>query len=172
MALGFPHPLTVGLDFLLPSKVFGFSLIGGSYKREEGDTNTDAEIRNMEIQARYHPGGEAFFLGLAVGSHVVTVTRTESILTIPVRGEAEVQTTYLTPQLGWVKTWDSGLSVGFQLGWLIPGNPTTSFESDAPWLIMLTPDYADLEREVKEQGDDLGGRSLPFLTLLRVGWMF
>lgn len=170
-ALGFPHPTTAGLDYLSPSRQWGVSAIGGAFKQEIQD-KVNADIQSLELQARYHPWSSAFYIGLGAGNHTVKADKTENVQGTMVRAEAEVKASYVTPQIGWIAMWDSGFTLGFQLGALIPSSTNTSFTSNAPTALQTTTDYLNLKKDVEDNGDKFGKMTVPYVSLLRVGWMF
>jgi hypothetical protein len=171
VAAGLPHPLTAGLDYLSPSRTWGASLITGSFSATVSDTKVG--ISNMELQLRYHPWSSAFYVGLGGGNHTVKAERTETISGFgAVNAEAEVKAAYVSPQIGWLAMWDSGFTLGFQIGAVIPSGTTTEFTTDAPALAQATTEYQQLEADVKDEGDKYGKMTLPYLTLLRIGWLF
>lgn len=130
------------------------------------------KISNLELQLRYHPNATAFFWGLAAGNHIVTVTKTQTISGQSVSGEAKINAGYVTPELGWIATWNSGFTLGFELGWLVPTSNTTDFSSNAPAMVQSTPEYIKLKKDVEDQGDQLGKSGVPYVTVLRLGWVF
>lgn len=170
-ALGFPHVTTVGLDLVTASRTWGFALIGGAFNAD-GPESTKIDMKNTEVQARYHPWASAFYVGLGYGNHQVKIEKTENIQGFDAKAEANVKANYFKPQLGWIWQYDAGLSVGFELGYLAPSGNTTDFSSNAPGAITGTQEYLNLEKDVKDNGDKFGKMGLPFVTLLRLGWMF
>jgi hypothetical protein len=170
-ALGFPHVLTAGLDLVTPGRTWGFALIAGAFTAS-GPESTNVGMTNTELQLRYHPWSSAFFVGLGAGNHQVKVDKVETILGSSVKAEATVKASYLKPQFGWIWQYDSGLSIGMEFGYLSPSGSTTDFTSNAPAPAQATQEYADLEKDVKDNGDKFGKMGLPFVSLLRLGWMF
>lgn len=132
----------------------------------------DVDISNVELQFRYHPWMTSFFMGLATGNHVVKVSKSQVFMGQTVNGEAKINAGYVTPQFGWIKTWDSGFTLGLELGWLVPTSNSTDFTSNAPASVQSTSDYQQFESDVKDQGDQLGKSGVPYVTVVRLGWVF
>jgi hypothetical protein len=170
-ALGFPHVLTAGLDLVTPGRAWGFALIAGAFTAS-GPESTNVGMTNTELQLRYHPWASAFYVGLGAGSHQVKIDKTETIQGNSVKAEATVKASYLKPQFGWIWQYDSGFSIGMEFGYLSPSGSTTDFTSNAPAPAQATPEYANLEKDVKDNGDKFGKMGLPFVSLIRLGWMF
>src|SRR5690606_1633764 len=103
---------------------FGFSFSGGRFKREL-DKETELEIFNWDLRARWFPFQGSFFLGAAYGNQgIVAKTKTdldykagEVALKVPTTLRLEIDTNYLTPHLGWFATWNTGFTMGFELGY-------------------------------------------------------
>lgn len=169
-ALGLPHPMTFGMDYLTAGKMFSFSVIGGGFSREIEEVTVG--IRNLEFQFRYHPFSGSFYAGAGLGSHQITAKKKETITAIEVEAEVTVKASYVTPQIGWLWVWDSGLQMGFHFGYLSPRSVTTDLKTNADSTIQATTEYKKLEKDVKEQGNDIGDTALPVVSLLHIGWMF
>ena len=171
IAAGIPHPETGGIDYLSASKKFGFSILGGQY-HQKVQSDTEVSIRNAELQFHYHPWATAFYLGLGAGSHVIKGDKTVDISGITAKASVEVNATYLTPQFGWIANWDNGFTLGFQVGWLAPTGSTTDVSSDATDAEQATPEYQSAAKDIKDKASKIGDTGLPYVTLLRLGWLF
>lgn len=169
-AAGFPNPAQVGLDFLSANETFGFSIRGGNIQR--GVSGVDANLKNLEAQFRYHPWSSAFYYGVAVGHRSAQVEKTDWVSNQRVKATVEATSEYLTPQVGWVWMFNNGLNLGFELGYLLPLNPKTSFATDADASMTSQNSYKNLEKTVADQGDYLAKLALPHFTLIRLGWSY
>lgn len=169
-ALGLPHPMTFGMDYITAGKMFSFSAIGGGFSREIEEVTVG--IRNLEFQFRYHPFSGSFYAGAGLGSHQITAKKKETITAVEVEAEVTVKASYVTPQIGWLWVWDSGLQMGFHFGYLSPRSVTTDLKTNADSTIQATNEYKNLEKDVKKQGNDIGDTALPVVSLLHIGWMF
>ena len=175
--VGLPHPLTYGLDYLHSSGYFSAGVSMGSYSMKTDDV--ELSLGNTDLALRYHPFAGAFYIGVMVGKQSITAKKTETItdsgsgITATVNAEAKVESNTMTPHLGWM--WgvaDGGLFVGFDLGLQSPSGVSTTFTTDAPSPLTSKQEYRDLEDEVKKKGDDIGNTSLPYVGLLRIGYLF
>ena len=171
VAAGFPHPATAGLDYLSASKKLGFSLIGGQFQ-EKPKSDVELSISSIELQFQYHPWATPFYVGLGAGNHVLKADKTVDVSGTTAKASVEVNASYLTPQIGWIKTWDSGFTLGFKAGWLIPSGSTSDVSSDAPASVQATAEYQSAAKDIKDQADKYGSSSLPYVTLLQLGWLF
>jgi hypothetical protein len=183
--VGFPNPLTYGLEALFARTVsLGFS--GGHYTIDEID-KAELKIKGWDLHARWHPWMGSFFIGASYGrmelDGVYEDTYTARISgferKVKARVNASIKTNYIAPRLGWFAVWDSGLCVGFDIGAQIPLGPDTKVVATAPGAtpaeeaqIKATSDYKDLQDQADETVKVLGKRTLPIATLFRVGWLF
>lgn len=170
-AVGLPHPLSVGFNYVHPSKIFSVEANAGSFGLTQD--GVDAKMSNMELGLRWHPFMGAFYLGANLGQRTISAQKTEDVSGTSVTGKAEVKSSYLAPHVGWM--WGmggSGFFVSMDIGVVSPSGVTTSFTSDVPAILQNDPDYIKLEKEVNDEGDKLGNTTLPMLTLLKIGYLF
>lgn len=140
----------------------------------------DISTQNYEGRLRYHPFSSGFFIGLSGGYHTVTGQTTRSIsissVTISATANAEIKGMYVVPHMGWFHVAQNGFTIGFELGGYIPLSSQTavSISSSNPLVnaATATTDYQKLQADAEKVGNQIGGLSLPFLTLLRLGWSF
>ncbi|MBC7659103.1 MAG: hypothetical protein H7249_05280 [Chitinophagaceae bacterium] len=183
--LGFPHPLTYGIDAMAADIVsFGFST--GKYSVTQISKAT-IDIKSWDVHARVHPFMGSFFLGLAYGNQDVkgkfedneTLTLSGFPATVPVRVDAAIKSAYITPHLGWLAIYESGFTMGLEIGAQIPLSPKTSVEGTVPGAtpsevaqIEGNSDYKDLKKKADDTLKILGKRTVPYVTLLKLGWLF
>lgn len=174
-ALGLPHPITYGVDYVHSSGYFSAGFSVGSYSAKSEDV--DVSLANSDLALRWHPFAGAFYLGVMVGKQTITAKKAETvtngIITETVNAEIKVESNTMTPHLGWM--WgvsDGGLFVSFDLGMQNPSGVTTTFTTDAPPTVTGSQDYRDLEDDVKKKGNDIGNTSLPYIGLLKIGYLF
>lgn len=168
-ALGFPHPISYGLNYVHPNKLLSAEVSTGSYSMTVDSVR--AKIQNTEGALRYHPFAGSFFLGALFGTQRITGDKTDS--TYGFTGSAEVKSNYLTPHLGWI--WGqagSGVFASFAIGYQSPSNVTTAFSSDASAAQQLTTEYQDLQTKVRDNAEKLGKMGLPYLGLFKIGYLF
>lgn len=108
-----------------------------------------------------------------MGNQTIYAQQTQTISSIPVTLKVDIKSTYTIPHIGWM--WgvkDGGFFYSMELGMQSPSGVKTTLTTDADPLIKATQDYQDLEKEVTDTGDKIGKVGLPFLTLVKMGWLF
>lgn len=167
-----PHPLNYGLNYVHSSGLFSAEFSMGTYKQKIQDV--DAKLENMEIGLRWHPWKGSFFLGMLLGQHTVTATKTESVTGVgSVTGTAKVKADYLTPHIGWMWGMEGGgFFGGFEIGYQSPMNAKVEYNDNAPAGATLIPDYNKFRKDVQDEGEKYGKLGLPYLALLKIGWLF
>lgn len=184
LALGVPHPLTVGVD-LVYADLLSFSVAGGRINTKVEDV--EVEIRNWDVALRWFPFQGSFFLGAAYGNQGVVAKASQDVeidfngipLTVPTTFRLEVESKYLTPHLGWFARWDSGFTMGFELGLQMPSSSTSELQTafanlsqQAESVIRESEDYQKTKDDVEDAGRLIGQKALPYITLLKLGWLF
>lgn len=183
-AVGVPHPMNYGLDALY-DRTWGFAFGTGKITLPMG--KVEAQMANWDLRVRWHPGQGSFFWGLAYGQQKILVEAQEDLkfkaqgldLKVPTTLQLEVENSYVTPHMGWFAMWDSGFTLGFEFGVQVPMSSkaelNVGFENVTPSqedAIKKEKKYTDLETKVEDAGKLLGKTALPYLTLIRLGWMF
>ncbi len=171
-SLGVPHPLNYGLNYIHSSGLFSAEFSMGSFKHKIQDV--DAKLENMEIGLRWHPWRGSFFVGMLLGQHTVTATKTETVTGIgSVTGTAKVKADYLTPHVGWMWGMEGGgFFGGFEIGYQSPMNAKVEYNDNAPAGATLFSEYNEFRKDVQDQGEKYGKMGLPYLALLKIGWLF
>lgn len=174
-AVGLPHPITYGLDYVHSSGYFSAGASVGSYSMKSDDV--EISLANTDLALRYHPFAGAFYLGVMIGNQTITAKKAETItnggFTQTVNAEVKVEANTMTPHLGWM--WgvsDGGLFVSFDLGMQNPSGVKTTLTTDVDPTIASTQEYKDLEADVQKKGNDIGNTSLPYIGLLKIGYLF
>lgn len=174
-SLGLPHPMNYGLNYVMPNRMFSFEFSTGSF----GLTASDVEVKmtNMEVGARWHPFTGSFFIGALFGNQKITGKKTETVtngvITQKVNAEVELKSNYLTPHLGWM--WgggSTGFFMMFEMGLQNPSGVKSTFSSDIDPALASQPEYINLKKDVEDEGDKIGKTSLPYIALLKLGWLF
>ena len=181
-ALTLPHMLNFAVESLI-LKSFSVSLNYGNVTRSLN--NIDIALRHQDLRFRWFPYQSSFFLGLALGQHQLTgeldrnVKETTTSQAISAHGKMVATANYVAPHVGWFSVWDSGFIVGFDLGYLIPASPKSTFTSsfkNAPAgteaTLMETDDYKKMKKDLEDSAKTQASKRLPFASLLRLGWMF
>ena len=183
--IGFPHPITYGVEGLFAQVVsFGFST--GSYDVTQID-KANVKIKSWDIFARWHPLAGNFFIGGAYGHQDmkgrfeddVFLTLNGFPTTVPARVDAEIKSNYISPRFGWMGVYPSGLTFGFEIGVQVPMSPDTKVDATIPGTsgaeeaaVKATADFKDLKKQADDAVNIFGKKTIPFLTLLKVGWLF
>jgi hypothetical protein len=185
LQVGFPHPMNYGLDVQL-CKCFSFGFSTGKFELTGGD-DVKIQIANWDLRGRWHPFQGSFFVGAAYGSQNVVAKaskdvkfKTNGIETeVPATVQLELKNNYLTPHLGWFAVWDVGFTMGFEIGAQVPMSSKTNlevgFDNVSPSqeaAVKDTDEYKKLEDSVEKAGDMMGKTTIPYITLLRLGWLF
>jgi hypothetical protein len=183
-AAGLPHPMNYGLDALY-DRTWGFAFGTGKLTLPMG--KVEAQLANWDVRARWHPGKGSFFWGLAYGQQTILVEAEQDLkfkqseldIVVPATLQMTVESTYVTPHFGWFAMWDSGFTLGFELGAQIPMSSESDLEVGLQNVspsqeaeIKKRDEYTKLEKTVEDAGKLLGDTVLPYLTLIRLGWMF
>lgn len=184
VALGFPHPLTGGLDIVY-ADLFSVSATAGRAGAKVEDT--EIEIRNWDATFRFFPFQGSFFIGAAYGNQGIVgklktdieTTSSGVTLKVPTTLRLEVESNYLTPQLGWFARWDSGLTLGFDFGYQMPSGAKselqTAFENVSAAnekAVLDSEDYKDNKKDVEDAAEAFGKKSIPYISFFRIGWLF
>jgi len=184
VALGLPHPLTGGVD-LVYGDLISLSVTGGNFGVAVEET--ELEIRNWDAALRWYPFQGSFFLGAAYGSQGIVgklktdveVTTGGVTLKVPTTIRLEVESSYMTPQIGWFARWDSGLTLGFDFGYQLPSGVTTdlqtSFENVSAASEQAVRDSADYKKnkdDIEKAAEAFGKEAIPYITFFRIGWLF
>ena len=92
--------------------------------------------------------------------------------------EINLKSGYWTPTLGWI--WgagNSGITFGLDFGYLMPISPNsttkvTMADATAEAALKASSDYQKQEADLNKLAKWLGKKSIPFITLARVGYLF
>ncbi len=183
--IGVPHPLTYGVEAMVADVVsLGFST--GKYHVKLNSKGA-LDITSWDAFARWHPFAGSFFLGVAYGHQDlsgtykddVTITSGAASATMPAEVDVDVKGSYFSPRLGWFAVYNSGLVLGFELGAQIPVSPSVKVEEVVTGIspaqqaaIEGTQDYKDLHKKADDAARIIGKKTLPYVSLLKIGWMF
>ncbi len=184
-SVGFPFLLNYGVDAVW-NRTYGVGFSGGRFQRDIDD-KTEIEIFNWDVRARWFPWQGSFFIGAAYGNQGIVGKATKDLTTttgdvelkIPTTVRLEIDNTYLTPHLGWFAVWDSGFTLGFELGAQIPmsskADLQSAFENVAASTedtLKDTDDYKKTKTDVEKAAESFGKKTVPYINLLRIGWLF
>lgn len=178
-----PHIANVSIEVLW-ADTFSGGISFGRFKSEMSDI--EFEIRNWDLRGRWHPFGGSFFLGAAYGSQGLVAKFEDNLettmsgleLEVPTTLRLGVDTNYLTPHLGWFAVWDSGFTMGFEIGYQmalssdselqVAFKDTSTAQEDA---LKISDEYKKNKKDVEDLAESLGKTGVPYITLLRLGWL-
>ena len=170
-SVGLPHPLNVGREYLHSSKLCSVGVSTGSFSHTQEGAKLG--IGSSDVALRWHPFRGSFYLGALLGEQKITGEKTEVISSQSITAEVEVKSSYSTPVLGWM--WGSGnggFYASMEFGYQTPSGVKSKLVTNADSIVRATPEYAELEKDVKDAANDIGNMSLPHVVLLKLGWLF
>jgi len=140
----------------------------------------EQKYQEYDVYGHIYPFGGSFFLGAGVGYAQIDGTLfnrfTVANQSIDVTSDATVRTLVLTPQIGFLKIFDVGFAVGFDLGGQIPIAPSeVHFNTVAAG---IPPELADMikkeyinpnDEKVRHTLETLGRTPLPTFNF-KIGW--
>jgi len=138
------------------------------------------KYREYDVYGHIYPFGGSFFLGAGVGYAQIDGTLYNrfrvSGYTVDVTSDASVRTLVLTPQIGFLKIFEAGFAIGFDLGAQIPIAPsevefnTVSVGIPPELAATIQRDYINPNDEkVRHTLDTLGRTPLPTFSF-KIGW--
>lgn len=159
--VGFPRPLAVE-GMVKIEKIVGLGL---EYSVLPNIRLADVEVNSWALAGDLNifPFRGGFFIGAKGGrQHVATATTIDAGSYGSASGSMTVDTWFVNPRIGYLKTWNSGFTLGIDAGVQIP--ISSSVEATAS-------DGLDVPSEVQDFGKKLGQTVLPTIDLLRLGFM-
>jgi hypothetical protein len=170
VGVSFPRPLSVeGLV-----KLEQLAALGLDYSALPQIGVSGVQLTSWAVagSARVFPFRGPFFLGLRVGRQHVTADASVAAYGYTVPVGLNVDTTFLDPQLGFMWTWNPGLTLGVGAGVQIPvsSQASSSLQSPVPSAAQaaVSPAQQTLENVAKAAGQT----ALPAVDLIRVGFLF
>ena len=182
--------ILLGIGFLRPSgeiavKITDYVAVGGQYSMlpEFDIPGFDAKVGTSAIQGtlRVFPFGGAFYVGAAGGLQTLKVSKLDD----DTKAEVDFSSPVVTPQVGWLWTWDSGFTIGLSLGAQIPFGKDPEVKSyyngieipeDGPAPAGVPQEKADSANKtrgkVKDVAKLIGKTPLPQIDLLKIGFFF
>jgi len=192
VGVGLPGVLTFG-GILKLTRFFGAGINVGIIPTAQISFYGDATLAYQEYDVYGHifPFGGGFFLGAGVGYMHAQGSLAEtwdlSAFQIPpgllppgymlpasleYTSGGSVRAMVLTPQIGYLHTFGSGFSVGFDIGAQIPIAPSEiSVESSVkPQELAQLPEFQQTEQAVRDTLEKVGATPLPTINF-RIGWL-
>lgn len=186
--LGVPHPINLGFDARI-SETCGGGATGGkfSYTLKTNNTPVNLGSTNIEGRIRYFLWKKSFFIGSSLGWQSLTAEATKDIsvtvgpttTAVPTTVKVTVNSLFVTPHIGWFIVYDSGFTLGFEVGAQFPISPASSLDvsTSSQYALLLdlakqTDTYRTLDSDINDAAKKVGKLILPFVTILRIGWTF
>lgn len=182
-----PKPI-FGTVELKASPQFSFALgLGGlTYNFPEDFSNKyplKLKIGNFggDVRARWHPFSGALFFGVATGVQTIFGSGIGADDIGGKRVDLELggnfSSFYMTPHLGWMWGFSKGLFAGIELGVQVPLATWSEFSFSTPDAQMASQIkeskiYSDLKKQVDDINQKYGSMPLPYLTVLKIGYLF
>ena len=164
--VGFPRPLAIE-GFVKIEKLVG---VGVEYSvlPTLDISGVETSFYAVAADARVFPFKNAFFVGLRAGRQHLGGNSNMTISGLGVvRESASVDTTFINPRLGFLWTWEPGITLGIDAGVQIPvsSSSTSSIPQSA------IPASVTVDDDIMRVTNTLGKNVLPTVDLLRLGFL-
>ena len=159
--IGFPRPLAIELV----TKVERTFALGLEYSALPTITISSVDTRAWALcaDARLFPLRGPFFVGLRAGYQHVDASGSFAVSGVGTVSESlAVNTTFVNPRLGFLFTFEPGVTIGIDAGVQIPLATTTS---------NTLPAGSRERSEVSRVATSYGNKWLPTVDLLRIGFL-
>lgn len=169
VGVGFPRPLALEA-FGKVERLIGLGL---EYSFLPTITVLGADVRFKAAAAdlRVFPFRGAFFIGARVGRQWLDASRSISVARYGSFTETmEAATWFVNPRIGFLHTFDSGVTVGIDAGVQLPIQPTYERAGPATELGLGNPN--NINQTLASVAGALGNNVTPTIDLLRLGFLF
>jgi hypothetical protein len=168
------------VDYVPPMNNFSFSLDFGGFSHSQTDVKLG--LSHVDAVARYHLFGGSFFLGLRVGQQKIKAEATETKVyngfNLSPKATLDVKTNYMTPHIGWQAN-SGGFFISTDFGAQVPSGSSTDLTVDYGGanaatiaVIDADADFIKAKQDAIDAGDKIGKTTLPFWTMIRIGYYF
>lgn len=173
--VSFPRPVNVELT-AKPNDWFAVG-VGFSMIPKIKVSNGAGEMSAFNAVGRIFPFGGSFYVGAAAGRQSLSLEAEDTVQGQRVTATAEHGTLFLTPQVGWLFVWDSGFTLGINVGaqLSLSSTPKVRVRNDSGIEVDPTevgPDAEDMRENVQTAGKYLARYPLPTFDLLKLGFLF
>ncbi len=161
--VGFPRPLSIE-GMVKIENVVG---LGVEYSLLPSLTISGVEtsFHALAADVRLFPFKDAFFIGLRAGRQHLGGEGTVTVANYGSVHEAvSVDTTFINPRLGFLWTWDPGVTLGVDVGVQIPLSASSSNS-----LPTNLPVGTDVSSRITSVTNSLGKNTLPTVDLFKIG---
>jgi hypothetical protein len=154
-----------GLGYSAVPGFVGDALLSAVGAKKGSTTANLDDFSAVELDLRYFPFSGAFFVGASGGRQHVQGTVTEStVLAGRQTASLEVTSWFATPRLGWLGRFDSGFTIGFDVGVQLA-------LASSKTVVMPSQASQSQKDSVNNLVDAASKIPLPAVNL-RVGWLF
>ena len=164
--VGFPRPLAIE-GFVKIENLVG---VGVEYSvlPTLDISGVETSFYAVAADARVFPFKNAFFVGLRAGRQHLGGSANIPITSFGVvRESASVDTTFVNPRLGFLWTWEPGVTLGIDAGVQIP--VSSSMTSSIPQSAI--PSSVTIDDDIMRVSNTLGRNVLPTVDLLKIGFL-
>jgi hypothetical protein len=170
VGVSFPRPLSVeGIV-----KLEQLAALGLDYSSLPQIGVSGVQLTSWAVagSARVFPFRGPFFFGLRVGRQHATADAVVSAYGYTVPVGLSVDTTFLNPQLGFMWTWNPGITLGVDAGIQIPVSSQASSSLQSPVPSVAQAAVSPAQQTLENVARAAGQTTLPTLDLIRVGFLF
>jgi hypothetical protein len=170
VGVSFPRPLSVeGIV-----KLEQLAALGVDYSALPQIGVSGVQLTSWAVagSVRVFPFRSAFFFGLRAGRQHLTADASVSAYGYAVPVGLSVDTTFLNPQLGFIWTWDPGITLGIDAGLQIPISSQASSSLQTAVPSVAQPAVSPAQQTLESVAKAAGQTTLPTLDLVRVGFLF
>lgn len=170
LGVGFPRPLAVEGVVKLDQS----ALLGVEYSALPQITVSDVRASCWAVagDARVFPLHGAFFFGLRAGRQHISAESSVSAYGYTVPAALTVDTVFVNPRLGFLWTWDPGVTLGIDAGVQIPLSSATASTLPKTTSSAVAGAAASARESLESVARGVGQTTLPTVDLLRVGILF
>lgn len=174
VGVGFPRPFAAE-GFVKIKQLVGVG-VEYSFLPNTNIANTDVRFKGLALDVRVFPFKGGVFVGLRGGKQWLDTRTTITTGATNVPGVApkyieamSSETFFLNPRIGYLKTFDNGITIGVDAGIQLPISPSYERDSEA-----ARSGYGstDAEKTLRTVANTLGNKATPTIDLLRVGFLF
>jgi len=171
--LGFPTPFRFGIEAKY-NNLIGLSIDYGFFPSLTLST-VKVKYNSWRVGAQVYPFQGAFYIGFGFGKQNFTGAFTKDTAGTSVDYNLAINTTILTPHLGWRWVGASGFFFGMEVGAQLASSSSATFTSSVD-RSTLSPtaqaEYDTNKADVEDKGKTFGQTTLPAFALVQMGWLF
>lgn len=158
--LGFPRPLAIE-GMIKIEKTLGLGLEYSALP-SLSVSGVDTTFHALAADARFFPFQGPFFVGLRAGRQHLAGSGTVSASGVTAQGSMAVDTTFVNPRIGFLWTFEPGVSVGIDAGAQIP--VSSEIRSSLPEGTVASDEALRIART-------FGTSVIPTVDLIRLGFL-